>query len=71
MKVIDAIANDAMQAITELQNLEFNPEDPYVKVRYDTLFNVNNGYLYLYNLLMEYKQMPSPKNQRRFHEQYH
>lgn len=71
MKVIDGIATDAMTTINELQAIHFNPEDPFVKVRYDKLFNVSNGFLYLYNMLMEQKQIPSPKNQRRFHEVYH
>lgn len=71
MKVIDGIATDAMTTINELQAIHFNPEDPFVKVRYDKLFNVSNGFLYLYHMLMEQKQIPSPKNQRRFHEVYH
>jgi hypothetical protein len=71
MKVIDGIATDAMTTINELQAIHFNPEDPFVKVRYDKLFNVSNGFLYLYNMMMEQKQIPSPKNQRRFHEVYH
>lgn len=71
MRVVDSIATDAMLTITELESIDFDPNDPFVRVRYDKLFNIANGFLYLYNMLMEQKQIPTPTNQRRFHEVYH
>jgi hypothetical protein len=71
MRVVDGIATDAMQTLHELQSLNLDQDDPFVKVRYDKLFNITNGFLYLYHMLMEHKQIPSPKNQRRFHDIYH
>ncbi len=70
MKVINDIADDAFKLLHTLRtnNME---DDVFVKVKNDTIQNISNGYLYLYNMLMECRAMPTPKNQRRFPETYH
>jgi len=69
LRSIDIIANEAMQMINTLESLPQELEE--ISIHPDDLEKLCYGYMHLYVLLMESKQMPTPLNQQKFHTIYH
>lgn len=69
MQGIDTVADHAMQLIQAMHDA---PEDlEEVAVDVETLEQLCFGYIHLYTLLMEARQMPVPTDKRKFHTVYH
>lgn len=69
MRAIDSIADGAMLMINTLEAVPEDAEE--VAINPIELQDLCYGYMHLYVLLMEAKQMPTPTNQQKFHSVYH
>lgn len=67
MAALDSICSQAMLALTQLAE----SDKPAVAVETEFLETLCEGYVMLYHKLMAHRAMPTPKNQRRFHQVYH
>lgn len=67
MQAIDSICSQAMLALHQL----VDTDKPAVSIDTEFLETLCQGYVMLYHKLMDHKAMPTPKNQRRFHQVYH
>ena len=69
MRAIDSVADTAMQFIKNLNEVPAEAES--IVISPDSLESLCYGYIHLYTLLMEARQMPTPSNSRRFHTTFH
>lgn len=67
MEAIDLLGSQAMLALQQLQETD----KPTLAIDREFLETLCHGYIMLYHKLMHHKAMPTPKNQRRFHTNYH
>lgn len=67
MQALDSICSQAMLALHQL----VDTDKPAVSIDTEFLETLCQGYVMLYHKLMDHKAMPTPKNQRRFHQVYH
>jgi hypothetical protein len=67
MAALDSICSQAMLAMNQLAE----SDKSVVAIDADFLSTLCQGYIMLYHKLMDHKAMPTPKNQRRFHQVYH
>ena len=69
MRAIDNVADTAMQFIKNLNEVPADVEN--IAISPASLESLCYGYIHLYTLMMEARQMPTPSNTRRFHTTFH